>query len=657
MPPRQAKPGPWPPTFRAAAMDAWWLRWLGMALLGVIAYYPALHGGFLWDDSAHVTKPELRSLAGLARIWFELGATQQYYPVLHSAFWLEHGLWGESSTAYHWLNLLLHLAAAGLVVRVAQRLAIPGAWLAGLIFALHPVCVESVAWISEQKNTLSTVFYLLALLAYLHFDEARAAGMPASGRTGRYYALATLWFVLAILTKSVTATLPAALLVLAWWRRGQISWRRDVGPLLPWFVLGIAAGLCTAWVERTYIGAEGIAYDLNFLQRCLLAGHVLWFYLGKLLWPVDLSFVYPRWSIDAAQAGSYVPILAAIVVVIGLWRLRCRTRGPLAGALFFAGTLFPALGFFNVFPFIYSYVADHFQYLACLGIIVPVSASLTRLLTSRPDQDRAGNPAAGRAFFSALALAKVERPKSVSPVEDKPRPPISFHLPQWLCHVIPIVLVGGLGLLTWNQTHDYRDNVTLYRATLARNPSAWMASYNLGMELVARGETAAAIASYREALHLRPDYAEAHANLAMALLTLPERKDEAIGHLETAVRLRPELWQAECNLANTLLSVPGRQEEAIRHYKTVLSSRPELAEIQMNLGVALLSSSGRETEAIAHLESAVRTDPDLWQAHFVLANVLIRLPDRQSEAIPHLAAVLRIKPDYQPAQQLLRQLR
>ncbi len=606
MSPRPANSRSSPPNPRAAPAERWWLRWLGLALLCAIAYHPAIHGGFLWDDNMHVTAPELQSLGGLARIWFEPGATQQYYPVLHSAFWFEHRLWGDSALAYHWLNILLHATAAGLLVRVLQRLAIPGAWLAGLVFALHPVGVETVAWISEQKNTLSAVFYLLAALFYLRFDEQRGPN-PTGAASLRPYVLASVCFVLAILSKSVTATLPAALLVIAWWRRGSLSWRRDVGPLLPWFVIGIAAGLCTAWVERRYVGAEGAAYDLNLLQRCLLAGRVLWFYFAKLIWPANLSFVYPRWHLDAASMWQYIPGLAAVGALVCLWLLRHRTRAPLAGALFFAGTLFPALGFFNVYPFIYSYVADHFQYLACLGIIVPLCAGLVQLRGW------------GRGVPAALVLL--------------------------------------LGLLSWRQAHDYRDNLTLYRATLARNPAAWMASYNLGMELAARHETEAAIASYREALAVRPDYAEAHGNLAMALLAQPGRRDEAISHLETAVRLKPELWQAECNLANTLAAIPGREEEAIRHYKAVLSRRPELAEIQMNLGIALLSLPNRAAEAIPHLESAIRTKPDLWQAHFILANVLLNQPGRRAEAITHLEAVLRIKPDYEQARQLLEQLR
>ena len=194
---------------------------------------PALQAGFIWDDDGHVTRTDLRDLSGLYRIWFEFGATQQYYPVLHSAFWLEHLVWGDSPLGYHLLNVLLHASAACLFGVLLRRLAVPGAALAALLFALHPVCVESVAWISEQKNTLSLVFYLCAALAYLRFTERRR---------GTVYLLATGLFVLALLTKTVTASLPAALLVVFWWQRGRLEWRRDVVPLLPWFALGRGVG-------------------------------------------------------------------------------------------------------------------------------------------------------------------------------------------------------------------------------------------------------------------------------------------------------------------------------------------------------------------------------------------------------------------------------
>lgn len=556
----------------------WWLGWLLFAVLCVVAYHPSIHGGFLWDDNGHVTKPELQSLSGLARIWFEPGASQQYYPVLHSAFWFEHKLWGDAALGYHWLSIFLHATAAALLVRVLQRLAIRGAWLAGLIFALHPVCVESVAWISEQKNTLSAVFYLLAALAYLRFDEYRGDGTavtnPATTRRAwRFYALASLLFVLAVLTKTVTATLPGALLVIAWWRRGDVSWRRDIAPVLPWFAVGIVAGLGTVWVERNLIGAQGAAYSLDLWHRGMLAGNVVWFYFGKLLWPANLAFVYPRWPVETWSAANSVAGFAALGVLVVLWMIRRRTRGPLAGALYFIGTLFPALGFFNVFPFIYSYVADHFQYLACIGAIVPIAAG------------------------SVAALAKI---------------------PGWWARAIPAALVAVLGFSTWQQAHDYRDNLTLYRATLARNPEAWMASYNLGMELAARGQIDAAVASYHDALRVRPGYAEVHANLAMALFTQPGHLDEVVEHLQTAVRLSPDLWQARLNLGNILASIPGREDQAIEQYRAVLKQRPIDSEVYVNLALVLRNRPGHRGEAIQLLKTALRLKPELVEVKQLL---------------------------------------
>ncbi|MDI1318806.1 MAG: hypothetical protein PSW75_01255, partial [bacterium] len=357
------RPSPPPAASPARADVGSWLAgwWCALVfLLILVAYLPALSGGLLWDDNGHITRTDLRSWEGLFRIWSEIGATQQYYPLLHSAFWLEHHLWGDATLGYHLLNVLLHATTACLFGRLLQRLAVPGAWLAALLFALHPVCVESVAWISEQKNTLSAVFYLAAALAYLRFDDGE--------RTPRRYVLATGLFVLALLTKSVTATLPAALLVVGWWRRGRLDWRRDVRPLLPWFVLAGASGLFTAHFESALIGAQGADFNLGVLQRCLLAGRVVWFYLGKLAWPADLIFIYPRWTIDTAVWWQWLFPLAGLALLGGLAWWSRQSRGPLAAALLFGGTLFPVLGFVNVYPFVFSFVADHFQYLASLAV-------------------------------------------------------------------------------------------------------------------------------------------------------------------------------------------------------------------------------------------------------------------------------------------------
>ena len=204
--------------------------WVAAMLLAlaVVAYLPAMRGGMLWDDNAHVTRPDLQSLTGLGRIWFEVGATQQYYPLLYSAFWVEHQLWGDHTLGYHLVNVLEHAVAAWLLYLVLRRLKIPGALLAAAIFTVHPIEVESVAWIAEQKNTLSAIFYLAAMRVYLEFDESRQRSR---------YVMALVLFVFGLLTKTVTASLPAALLVIFWWQRGTLAWRRDVWPLAPFFVL------------------------------------------------------------------------------------------------------------------------------------------------------------------------------------------------------------------------------------------------------------------------------------------------------------------------------------------------------------------------------------------------------------------------------------
>jgi tetratricopeptide (TPR) repeat protein len=608
-----------------------------------VAYFPALRGGMVWDDDAHITAPELRPLAGLGRIWTVLGSTQQYYPVLHSAFWVEHRLWGDAMLGYHLTNVLLHVLAAGLVVAAMRRLALPGAWLGGFLFALHPVAVESVAWISEQKNTLSAVFYLSAGLAYLRFDQRR---QPA------FYWLALGCYVLALLTKTVTATLPAALLVIFWWQRGRLSWRRDLGPLLPWLALGVAAGAFTAWVEWTFIGAHGAAFTLSTAQRILIAGRALGFYVGKLAWPVNLIFIYPRWQVDPRVAWQWLyPLGALMLMAMLVWLSRAAfwgCRGLLAGALFFAGTLFPVLGAFNVYPFIFSFVADHFQYLARLGVLVPVAAGLTRW---------ADTLAANRRF------------------------------------TLGVILVGALGVLTWRDSRDYRDADTLNRATLVRNPGSWLSHYNLGVSLehqsgglaeaVAeyqatveiepgfadahnnlggalwrwKGDRDGALAEYRTALRLRPDDARIHSNLANLLALVPETRPEAIAEFRTALRLDPALAEAHFNLANELAKDPRSPSEAIAHYRAALQIRPSYAGAYQNLGILLAGLPDRLPEAIAALRSSLRLEPANARFHQNLGIVLERMPGQTADARAELETALRLDPELPNARAHLDRLR
>jgi tetratricopeptide (TPR) repeat protein len=547
----------------------------------LIAYWPALNGGFLWDDDRHITTPVLESWHGLWRIWFEVGATQQYYPLLHSAFWLEHRLWGDAVVGYHLTNLAFHALTAWLVVILMRRLALPGAWLAGLLFALHPVCVESVAWISEQKNTLSAVFYVSAALVYLSFDQTR--------RRSSYW-LATLLFAMALLTKTVTATLPAGLLIVIWWRSGRLSLRRDIAPLLGWFAGGASAGLFTAWVERRFIGAEG---SLSLMDKCLLAPRIMLFYLAKLVWPFDLTFIYPRWTVDASVWWQYLFPLGLLMLGAGLIVLARKHRGPLAGFLYFAVTLVPVLGFVDVYPFVYSYVADHFQYLASLGIIVPAAAVLAR-----------------RKWVGGLLLA-------------------------------------GLGCLSWSQSKMYVDAETLYRETLARNPSCWLAENNLGALLLdSPGALADAIEHLEASVRLNPGNAQPHNNLGMALSRMPGRLTEAIGQFQTAVEIQPRYLQARNNLGVALSRVPGRMPEAIAQYQAAIAIDPGYLEAHNNLGNAY-AAGGRSEEAISEYHTAIKLNPDYAEAHYNLANVLA---DAHAEdAIAEYQAALRARADYPEA--------
>jgi protein O-mannosyl-transferase len=552
----------------------------------LLAYAPAINAGFIWNDSEYVTSPALRSADGLARIWFEVGATEQYYPILHSAFWVEDKLWGDSAAGYHLLNILLHAIAACLVAACLRRLAIPGAALAAFCFALHPVCVESVAWISEQKNTLSLVFYLLAALAYLRFDASRRDA---------HWLIASGIFVVALLSKSTTATLPPALLVVLWWRRGKLEWSRDVLPLVPWFVLGAAMGLFSAYVEKKYVGAEGAGFTLTLLERSLLAGRVVWFYLGKLIWPADLIFIYPRWTVNAAAPSQWIFLVAVVLVLAGLAVVGRRTRAPLAAALFFGGSLFPVLGFFNVYAFMFSFVADHWQYLPGIGIITLAAAVLTRSLTTASPFIRRG---------------------------------------------VQGTLVAALALLTFQQSRMYADMRTFYRMTIAKNPQAWMAQNNLGSLLRDDGRFEEAVAHFEAALRAKPDLHKTHNNLASCLRYL-NRSQEALDHYRRALALAPDYPEAHNNLGSLLREL-GDPMEAIRHLMRAVQLDPEYVDARNNLGIAL-RETGRLRAAIAQFEQAVRLEPKSAPIHLNLA-LSYSLAGRDDDAMRHLREARRLNP-------------
>jgi len=547
-----------------------------LLLVTVLTYRDLGEAGYMWDDDDYlVENPLLEDLEGLARIWREPRASPQYYPLVFTTFWLEARVFGRGPAAargHHLVNLVLHGLSAVLVWLILELLfsspgvgarpppgvARPAAFLAALCFALHPIQVESVAWISERKNVLSGLFALGAVRAYLAFAPA---DLPLRERSWSRYALAAALLCAALLSKTVTATVPPALALVLWWK-GRLG-RRDLLCLLPLLGAGVVAGLHTAYLEVDHAGSGGV-FALDPAQRVLLAGRAPWFYLGQLLWPAQLSFYYPRWPLEPASSAWSFPAATA-ALLFGLWAWRGRSRGPLAAVLIFGGTLFPVLGFLDIYPFRFSYVADHFCYLACLPVFALVSYGVVAGL-----RRRGAGP---------LALA------------------------------LTLGLLGGaLSLRTQRRARVFRDYETLLRDTLRKVPECWIAHANLAQLLASRpdpAQRAEAFERFLRAAALEPRDARNRLNAGAALL-VRRRPSEALPHLEAAVRLKPDWprpWVYLLRCQWTLGDPAGAAETALRAWQRLPDQRARLAPLLGELRRALPPDAFELRRALAALQS------------------------------------------------------
>jgi tetratricopeptide (TPR) repeat protein len=600
-------------------------------LLTVMTYIPAMRAGFIWDDDDHLTaNAAVAAPNGLRMIWSSL-AVSRYYPLTLTSFWVQRRLWGLNPLPYHLVNVALHAANGVLIFFLLRRLRVRAAWLAAMVWTLHPVNVESVAWITELKNTQSGLFFFLAALCFLR-SEAGAA-------RHRWYALALVCALAALLSKPSTVVLPLGLLLCVWWERG--TWTRvDILRIAPFFALAVGMSVLTVIEQRGHIQRAGTAeWNLGMAERLVVAGRAAWFYAGKLLWPAQLTFVYPHWRLDAVSFWSWLPLAGLMAAGALLWirRRQSWARAGLFGCGFFVLSLLPVLGFFDVFYFRYSYVADHFQYLACIGLIALVVV--------------AGAEVSQSAGLSGRRLAT-------------------------LAAAIVLLILGAS---TWRQAHNYQNPETLWGDTLAKNPQCWMAHNNLGATLALLGRTQEAkehyeqslrinprnaeahnnlgnifwqegkvgdaMACYEQALQINPDYPEARNNLG-ATLYKTGRRDEAIEQYRQAVRSKLDYAEAECNLG-TALQETGKLEEAIAHHEEALRIKPDYAEAHYSLGIAL-GQAGRFDEAIRHYEQALRIKPDYVEAHYNLG-ITLEQAGREPEAKKHYEQALRIKPDYAEA--------
>ena len=573
---------------------------LGGALIvtTLVVYIPAMRAGFIWDDVNYITEtPRLptariiHATDGLYRIWFT-GETADYWPVTDTMFWLEWRLWGMNPQGYHVVNILLHALCAVLLWRVLKHMDLPGAWLAAMIFAVHPVCTASVAWISERKNTLSMVFYLLTILAYLRFDRSRKWG---------WYVATLLCFALALLSKTSVVMLPVVLLGLAWWKRRKMS-ARDLLPIAPLFVMSLVMAMATIWFQQHHaIGSESIVRPEGFFSRLAAVGWIVWFYLYKALVPLKLSMIYSRWNVEPADILAWIPLAGLVVAFICLWfARRWLGRGVLFALGYFVATLFPVLGFFDMFFMRYSLVADHFQYLSIIAVLALVGWVIAKIYSAKR--------------------------RSV----------------RLLGRVVAATLIVVLAVLTWRTASVYKGPESLWRDTIAKNEQSWAAPYNLGVFYSEIGKLDQAVEYYHRAIQLRPDEPEAHNNLTMAYIQMGEL-DLAFIQVRAAMELIPNHPYPYFHLGNIHMK-KGELEQAAKAYRRAVQLAPGHTDSHFNLGV-VYGKLRHPDDAGQEYRTVIRLSSDHFAAHNNLGLIYARKGELDS-AIEHFLAAIRIKGDY-----------
>ncbi|MBL4702073.1 MAG: tetratricopeptide repeat protein [Phycisphaeraceae bacterium] len=584
-----------------------------LVLLAVIAYTPSLSNGFIWDDDGYVqANPNLQNVQGLIRIWTVRGATPQYYPLVHSTFWAEYQCWKLWAPGYHSTNLVLHITASLLWWWLLVSLGLKRiAWLAATIFALHPIHVETVCWITERKNVLSLVCYLLAALSYLHFANRPR---PHFRRQWVWYFVALIFFISALLSKTVTTTFPAAMVLVLWVRQcsssdslktviKRLPWKH-VGLLVPFFILGIMLSRITLSMETTEVGARGAAWDQNLLERIIIYGRVVLFYAQKVIFPDVFMFNYPRWDITSHNFLLYLFPFAAVIIGVVFWTLRKRiTLWPLAGYLFTVGTLLPASGLFDVYPMRFSYVADHFAYHATMGIIASAAAALY-LLTQR------FNAITRRTFFAVIfALLMVQ---------------------------------------TMRYTPAYANWFTLFSDTLNKNPNSWMAYNYRGAaweKLYDHTQHPQALQNayddYQQGLEHHQQFAQLHANYASVLIKKGEPQN-AIAPLQIALKLQPDLPQGHYWFGLALRQT-DQLPQAAKHFQEAVSLFPAYVSAWHYLG-RTLQNLNHIDPAIHAYQQAITLRPHAIGAYQELGLLMLN-QKHYAKAQPYFEQVLKIRPN------------
>ncbi len=548
--------------------------------------------------------PFVKAGNGLRYLWFSTGPVD-YFPLTYTSLWLEWQMWGANPMGYHIVNVLLHALSSILLWRIFLRLKIPGAWLAAALFAVHPVNVESVAWIAERKNTLSFLFFALTLLLFLRFEEA--------GKK-RTYILSLLAFIAALLSKTAVAPLPFVLLLLMMWQRGKIE-KRDIQRTIPFFLFALILGLVTIWFQYHRAIAEDVIHGRNFIERVLGAGWALWFYFLKALCPLHLCFVYPEPDYRSHSLLAWLPLISGIGLLIFLWRRRSpRKKALLISLAYFGLMLLPVLGFLKIYFHRYSLVADHWQYFSLPAITAMV---------------------AGTFFFAGRGFSQAVTSKNRNGLSR------SLALP-WLFGGALLVIFS---ILSWKHTFIFRDSEMLWRDTLEKNPGAWVAHNNLGLLCEQQGKIDDSVLHYQQSLSIKPAQVEGHNNLGTALLNRGQL-DEAMAEFQAALKLNPNIAMSHYNIGN-VLDQRGERDEALGEYREALRLNPDFADAHNNYG-CLLAAGGELDKAVSHFRQGLETEPDHLSLLNNLGSLLVE-QQKATEAIPYLNRAVALNPNYADA--------
>ena len=532
-----------------------------------IAYSPAIKGDFIWDDDNYVTaNPLITAPDGLWRIWFSTDATSQYFPLVYTTFRLEHKLWGFNPMPYHIANVAIHIISSLLLWLILRRLAIPAAFVAAALFALHPVNVESVAWITERKNVLMLVFSLLSLLFWIEF----ALRPQTKKRAILFYVLSLLCYAIALFSKTTACVLPAALLLVIWLKDIPLKIKSFL-LVIPYVVMGIAMGLLVIWWEHQHQGTGLVDMHLSILERLLIASRAVWFYAAKIFFPATLAFSYPRWDINPAKVSQYIWLLACLLMAGGLWFWRkVLGRRVIAAVLFFVAALSPMLGFLDLYTFVYTWVADHYQYMAAIALITLAVAAGSRL------------------------IARLGKYAKITKV------------------LIAFVLLLTCAVLTWRQCRIYTNLETLWNDTLKKNPDSWIAHNNLGQMLLEQGKTDELIYHLTRAIDIAQRNPAVHpyiiATMRYNLAQSQGKFQDAIEQLRIAIDVLPNDPKTYLVLAD-LLESQGRFGEAVNYLKQAIKIIPDDETLYYRLASVLLKQ-GDVPGAIIYLQQALDIRPD-----------------------------------------------